>query len=141
VKKDGSVIGRMIMGPEERYGYPAMHIYRDKLRSALLEAAEKNGVEIKYGMRCTGIDSESSSYAIASFENGEKVHADLIVGADGVNSKIRPHIHPDVTSEYTGGMFITGSLNKKDVRPFELPSPYVVPGPRDNLRLWRTGRW
>jgi hypothetical protein len=36
VKKDGSVIGKMVMGSEERYGYPAMRAYRDKLRSALL---------------------------------------------------------------------------------------------------------
>jgi 2-polyprenyl-6-methoxyphenol hydroxylase-like FAD-dependent oxidoreductase len=103
------------------------------------EAAEKGGVGIKYGMRCTGIEYESSSCAIANFENGEKVHADLIVGADGVNSRIRPHIHPDVMSEYTGGVFITGSLNRKDVRPFELPSPCVVPGPVGQFALVENG--
>jgi 2-polyprenyl-6-methoxyphenol hydroxylase-like FAD-dependent oxidoreductase len=139
VKKDGSVMGKMIMGSEERYGYPAMRVYRDKLRSALLEAADKSGVEIKYGMRCTCIESESSSCATANFENGEKVHGDVIVGADGVNSKIRPHILPDVMSEYTGGMFITASLNRNDVRPFKLPSPCVVPGPAGQFALVENG--
>ncbi|KAE9379620.1 FAD/NAD(P)-binding domain-containing protein [Stipitochalara longipes BDJ] len=135
VKKDGSMIGRMIMGSEERYGYPALRVYRDKLRHALLDAAKKSGVEVKYGMRCTGIEIETSSQAIATFEDGEKVQADLIVGADGVNSKIRPHIHPGVASEYTGGMFITGSLDRKDLGPFKWPLPCVIPGPAGKFAL------
>jgi 2-polyprenyl-6-methoxyphenol hydroxylase-like FAD-dependent oxidoreductase len=135
VKKDGTIIGRMIMGSTERYGYPALRVYRDKLRHALLEAAEKSGVKVQYGIRCLRIDSETSSHVTATFENGEKVQADLIVGSDGVNSKIRPHIHPDITSEYTGGMFVTGSLDRKHMRTFELPLPCVVPGPVGQFAL------
>jgi 2-polyprenyl-6-methoxyphenol hydroxylase-like FAD-dependent oxidoreductase len=41
------------------------------------------------------------------------VQTDLIVGADGLNSKVRPHNHPNVSSEYTGGRFTTGLLKKK----------------------------
>jgi 2-polyprenyl-6-methoxyphenol hydroxylase-like FAD-dependent oxidoreductase len=135
VKKDGSIIGRLIMGSEERYGYTALRIYRDELRSALLDAAEKSGVEVKYGMRCTGIETETSSQATATFENGEKAQADLIVGADGVNSKVRTHIHPDVASEYTGGMFITGSLDREDLGSVKWPLPCVIPGPAGQFAL------
>lgn len=135
VKKDGSVMGNMIMGSEERYGYPAIRVYRDRLRRALLEAAEKSGVEIKYGMRCTGIEDEAFTHVTVSFENGKKVQADLVVGADGVNSKVRSHIHPGVISEYTGGMFITGSMNRRDMRPFELPLPCAIPGPAAQFAL------
>jgi 2-polyprenyl-6-methoxyphenol hydroxylase-like FAD-dependent oxidoreductase len=125
----------MIMGSTERYGYPALRVYRDNLRHSLLEAAEKSGVEVKYGMSCVGIECETLSQVTATFENGESVKADLIVGADGVNSKIRPHIHPDVTSEYTGGMFITGSIHRKHMHTFELPLPCVVPGPAGQFAL------
>jgi 2-polyprenyl-6-methoxyphenol hydroxylase-like FAD-dependent oxidoreductase len=125
----------MIIGSTERYGYPALRVHRDKLRHALLEAAEESGVEVKYGRRCLGIESGTSSYVTAKFANGETVKADLIVGADSVNSKIRPHIHPDVTSEYTGGMFIAGSLDRKHMRTFELSLPCVVPGPVGQFAL------
>jgi 2-polyprenyl-6-methoxyphenol hydroxylase-like FAD-dependent oxidoreductase len=135
-KKDGGVIGGMIMGSEERYGYPGMRVYRDKLRRALLKAAEERGVEVKYGMRCTGIHNEAPSHASVAFENGEKVEADLVVGADGVNSSIRTHIHPDVKPEYTGGMFITGSFKKgDDFKIFEKLLPCVIPGPAGQFAL------
>jgi len=123
------------MGSEERYGYTALRVYRDKLRSALLDAAEERGVEVRYGLRCTGIESETSSQATATFENGEKVQADLVVGADGVNSKVRTHFHPDVRPEYTDGMFITGSLDRKGLRDFEGPLPCVIPGPAGQFAL------
>ena len=72
VKKDGSLIGRMIMGSEERYGYPAIRVYRDQLRRALPDAAEKSGVDIKYGMRCTGIESRPFPKLLLPLRTGKR---------------------------------------------------------------------
>jgi 2-polyprenyl-6-methoxyphenol hydroxylase-like FAD-dependent oxidoreductase len=86
-------------------------------------------------MCCVSIEPETLSQVTATFENGESVKADLIVGADGVNSKIRPHIYPDVTSECMGGIFITGSMHRNHMRNFELPLPCVVLGPAGQFAL------
>ena len=81
----------MIVAPEARLTYLAIRVYRNKLRRTILEAAEESGVEVRYGMRGLGVNSETSSQATVSFENG----------VDGVNSEIRTHIHPHIKSEYT----------------------------------------
>lgn len=66
------------------------------------------------------------------------MQTDLIVGADGLNSKVRPHNHPNVSSEYTGGMSTTGLLKKKDLRAFEYPLPCVFPWPVGQFALGPT---
>ena len=66
------------------------------------------------------------------------MQADAIVGADGINSNGRPHIYPDVSSGYTGGMSITGLLKKKDMRVFEFPLPCVSRWPAGQFALGAT---
>ncbi|WP_430336133.1 FAD-dependent oxidoreductase [Rhodococcus sp. ACT016] len=60
-------------------------IMRDRLIGALVDGAVRAGVDIVTGSEITSVDPSGSVVDSA----GSTVHADLVVAADGVNSKIR----------------------------------------------------
>ncbi|ACP21596.1 putative monooxygenase (plasmid) [Sinorhizobium fredii NGR234] len=60
-------------------------ILRSQLHKALANAATRAGVEIVVNSRVSGATEDGQLL----LENGQKLKADLIVGADGVNSAVR----------------------------------------------------
>ncbi|SNT53796.1 hypothetical protein SAMN05216276_105718 [Streptosporangium subroseum] len=44
------------------------------------------------------------------FEGGDTIEADLVIGADGINSRTRPAITDEVPA-YTGVTFIAGEIS------------------------------
>lgn len=63
--------------------------YRPRLVKQMMDAALSSGVEIKTGVKVTSVNVENTSLTL---DSGETVSADLIIGADGVHSAIRPAI-------------------------------------------------
>jgi FAD-dependent urate hydroxylase len=82
----GRVLGRMSHGAE---GAASQTIKRTDLYQALRDEAVRRGISIEYGKRLVGVDGTT-----ARFADGTRVEADLIVGADGLHSKIRTLIDP-----------------------------------------------
>ncbi|KUJ15021.1 FAD/NAD(P)-binding domain-containing protein [Mollisia scopiformis] len=76
---------------EEDYGAPNWRLARSDLQEALMTAAKAAGIEIRLG--CP-IDSIDQALPAAMLKNGEVIGADLIVGADGVNSVVREAVLP-----------------------------------------------
>lgn len=54
-----------------------------------------------HGQECVGISAEAAR-PVAEFASGERVEADLAVGADGVGSVVRRHLFPEVQPVYAG---------------------------------------
>lgn len=79
----------------ETYGAPYYLVHRADLHAALLEAAQKAGVEILNNKRVVSYDFEAPS---ATTQNDEVFAADLIVCADGIKSVARPLLtgRPDI---------------------------------------------
>ncbi|KAF2792883.1 FAD binding domain-containing protein [Melanomma pulvis-pyrius CBS 109.77] len=79
---------------EEETGTPFWDFHRASLHMSLLDRAVELGAKIETDARVVDIEyiyspENSSTQAIAVLANGGRRSADLVVGADGINSKCR----------------------------------------------------
>lgn len=100
-----------------KYGFPYLTVFRPDLLRVLAERLE----ELKPGAlhlnsRCSSV-SQSAECVTLELENGKAVHGDLLIGADGVHSRIRRALfgHDDIL--FTG-MVVWRAL----IPMIELPS-------------------
>ncbi|MBE3639582.1 FAD-dependent monooxygenase [Mangrovicoccus algicola] len=70
----------------KEYGAPYITIHRGDMHAVQIEALDSRRVH--FGHRLTDIE-ERDSDVLLSFDNGKKVAAKLVIGADGINSMIR----------------------------------------------------
>jgi len=70
------------------YGYVAIH--RSDLQGILLEELD---ADIRMDKTCAEI--EETAPPTARFEDGTRIHPDLLVGADGIDSTVRGAVAPD----------------------------------------------
>ncbi|MFT5509324.1 MAG: FAD-dependent urate hydroxylase [Hyphomicrobiaceae bacterium] len=78
----------------EKYGAPAVGLYRPDLALMLGDAV---GLErIKFNHDVVSVENAGDK-AICNFSNGETYEADVIIGADGINSKVREQLIGGVT--------------------------------------------
>ncbi len=98
---DGRTLQRAPLGPEveAEFGAPYYHFHRGDL-AALLAAALPAG-RLHAGHRLAGIE-EKGARAVARFENGVAAEADLLVGADGIHSRVRELVFGPERPRFTG---------------------------------------
>jgi salicylate hydroxylase len=79
----------------EQHGAPYYLVHRADLHAALLEAAEKSGVQVHTKQRVTEYDFDAPS---ATTSDGKVWKADLVIAADGIKSIARPLLtgQPDI---------------------------------------------
>lgn len=102
----GDVIGHdEVRGQvEERHRMARFH--RASLQRALVGALPRD-VELGLGKKLNGVEtasigSQGDKGVRLSFTDGSIVEVDLLVGADGIHSKIRKHVAPDHELRWTG---------------------------------------
>jgi 2-polyprenyl-6-methoxyphenol hydroxylase-like FAD-dependent oxidoreductase len=77
-------------------------IMRPELAKILSEATLSSGVYVRVGCTFTTIGQNANNVAVG-FTNGTKGTYDLVVGADGLHSKVRDLLFPEVTPpQYIG---------------------------------------
>jgi salicylate hydroxylase len=86
----------------ERYGYPYLTVYRPDLLGVLERAvrSEKRAA-IHLGAKCIGFQQTETGVAL-QLENGSTVDGDVLVGADGVHSRIRQGLFGPDKPQFTG---------------------------------------
>jgi 2-polyprenyl-6-methoxyphenol hydroxylase-like FAD-dependent oxidoreductase len=82
---------------EARFGAPLVGLHRAHLLGGLLARAEDAGAEIRWGG-----EVEAAEQGRVRFTGDEAIEADLIVGADGINSVIRAAILGDENPRDSG---------------------------------------
>ncbi|KAF7315841.1 Chloride channel protein [Mycena indigotica] len=100
-------------------------IDRGQLRSLLLESLEPNTVQ--WGRKATAVrkDDETGKYSV-EFESGHSLtDVDIVVGADGAWSRVRPVVWPHSSPIYSGITFLETKINTALHREF---APLVGPG-------------
>ena len=64
---------------------------------------------IHTGHRCTGLEQHGNKARI-SFANGAVVEADLVIGADGIHSELRPYVFPPSRPIFSGSVAYRGTV-------------------------------
>jgi salicylate hydroxylase len=86
----------------ERYGYPYMMFHRGDLHGVLLDAIRRERPNaIRLGRKCAGVTQTSEAVEV-QFESDEPAVAALVVGADGVQSRVRLAAFGADRPEFTG---------------------------------------
>jgi salicylate hydroxylase len=111
------------------YGAPYYTFHRADLLDALATGLDRSAIRL--GHRLAGLE-ENSDRVMLAFDNGARVEAEYVIGADGVRSVIRHALYGADNPTYTGQMVWRALLDSKDV-PFEAIEPtghiqWVGPG-------------
>lgn len=92
------------LGPDcvAQYGFPYLMIHRGDLHSLLLSAVRKLKPDaIRLGSRLLELFQDSRGVT-ALFANGSRASGTVLVGADGVHSRVRSSIFGEAKAVYTG---------------------------------------
>jgi len=71
---------------------------------------------LRSGMTLARLEQDARSVT-AIFSNGDRVEADLVIGADGLNSTVRRQLLPDVTPRYAGYVAWRAAVAAPDIPP------------------------
>ncbi len=115
----------------ERYGFPYMMFHRGDLHAALLEAIRRAQPDaIRLDLKCTGLTQHPDSVEI-QFEGAAPVSAPIVIGADGVQSRVRLATFGADRPEFTGIVAWRGLIPRAHVPPgikLDVGTNWVGPG-------------
>lgn len=99
--ENGAVLSaeRLTGACERLYGERTYTMHRADLLEAI-RAAVPDG-RVRLGLRCTGVEAHPDG-AELRFADGSRVHADVVVGADGVHSVVRAAVTEPAPPQYSG---------------------------------------
>jgi 2-polyprenyl-6-methoxyphenol hydroxylase-like FAD-dependent oxidoreductase len=119
--------GRLISAGPQRPQWPgsktAIGVYRPVFLRILGDAAERAGATLRRGVTVTALTQHAGGVS-ARLSDGETRAFDLVIGADGIGSMMRPLLFPEAQiPEYTGQTSIR----------------WMSPGPRAAGEGWYNG--
>jgi 6-hydroxynicotinate 3-monooxygenase len=99
----GEVLFELPLGPtgEQSYGASYITAHRHDLHAAILDKVQPE--TIAFGRRLTDVQLDGAC-AQLGFGDGSVAEADVVVGADGVNSKVREAVVGPSKSRFTGAV-------------------------------------
>jgi salicylate hydroxylase len=143
---------RVGLGPEverrgARVGFKSEYFRHDGTAIAPVQVTDSSGWNATYGMhradfvnllaaalpaeavhvghRCVGFEQEGDQ-ARVSFANGAVVSADVVIGADGIHSTLRPHAAPISQPVFSGSTAYRGLV----------PHARIPQWPTDAWQMW-----
>jgi salicylate hydroxylase len=113
--RDGREISRSYQGDyHEKFGAPSVTIHRADLLRILADALRS--ADIRLGLRCVAVAPRANG-AVARFADGSEIEADLVVGADGIHSKVRESLFGADAPRFTGCICFRGMAPAEAVPP------------------------
>lgn len=100
-KSTGEAIAQKSVALLEKYGQPMLQIRWSRLQEILASALPTEIIHLDY--RCIGFEQNEQGVEV-HFDGRDTVQADLLIGADGLNSAVRQTMIGDGDPRYAGRM-------------------------------------
>jgi 2-polyprenyl-6-methoxyphenol hydroxylase-like FAD-dependent oxidoreductase len=121
----GSLKETYPFGSVDKYGYSGLRVYRYQLIDLLLEKINTNNIPIRFNHKFSHVVSESEDTVIWQLIDGTIKTSSLLIGADGIHSRVRKYMYPSLSPKFTGMVGITAAVPTENLR---LPTPdYKMP--------------
>lgn len=112
--EDGEVISESSMEPlEERFGEYYRCGHRADLLESLMRCLPPESVRAR--SRVVNLEETDDDVAV-ELETGEVIRGDLLIGADGLNSRVRTLLFGEQVSRFTGTVVWRGLMPRSKVR-------------------------
>jgi 2-polyprenyl-6-methoxyphenol hydroxylase-like FAD-dependent oxidoreductase len=121
----GRVLADLPLGGPQPDGTTTTTIRRADLYAALRAEAVRRGIEIGYEQRLTDF-ADSTSGVVATFDDGSTVHGDVLIGADGLNSRTRKILNPGAGEPRYLGLLNAGGFTTEPIAAAVDRTPGVV---------------
>ncbi len=118
---------------EAQYGAPQVTIHRADLLSAL--AAEFPSERVVFGKRVKSLSQDAERVSL-TFEDGTIARHDLVVGADGIHSRVRAALFGEEKPRFTGVVSyrsVVPTERVKDVPEIEAFTKWWGPNPQTQI--------
>jgi len=110
----------------ERYGHPYVTVHRNDLHQILVETVEEHERgTIRLGHRFSAVERNDAGGVTIAFEGHPSASFDVVIGADGVHSKLRELLFGSGPAEFTGIVAWRGVIPMENLAP-ELRKPVGV---------------
>ncbi len=126
-------------GDAGAFGRPLTMVRRARLQQALAAAAERAGVRIRHGKRLAAIDRSDPTRVLARFEDGSTATGDLLIGCDGLRSRVRALALPGAPTPRFTGLLDFGGFARLPVSPLRAGWNEMVFGRRAFFGAFATG--
>jgi 2-polyprenyl-6-methoxyphenol hydroxylase-like FAD-dependent oxidoreductase len=128
--QDGRTLQRAPLNPrcEELYGAPHLTVHRADLLAIIASGFPAERIHLAH--RLVGLD-DKGDYVETWFENGARVTADVVVGADGINSMVRAALLGQEAPSFAGCVAYRGLVPAERVADLGLElgsQSWVGPG-------------
>ncbi|MER7457071.1 FAD-dependent monooxygenase [Micromonospora sp. NPDC126480] len=110
-------------------------LWRDELSQVLHERAEAQGVPIEYGKRLVDAE-ETADGIVARFEDGTTATGDVLIGCDGVRSRVRTLIDPNAPKPEVMPLLNFGAAADYAVPDADPDAMYFVFGKKAFFGYW-----
>jgi 6-hydroxynicotinate 3-monooxygenase len=127
---------------EKRYGGPYLNIHRGDLHDVLAQVVTPG--TIAFNHQLVELKQSSGSYRLR-FNDGTTVDADIVIGADGIRSKVREFLLGDEPPRFVGAMAHRAIFASERLGGFKIPDctkwwgrdrhilPYFMTSRRDEI--------
>ncbi|KAL7811100.1 hypothetical protein V8C26DRAFT_437605 [Trichoderma gracile] len=118
-------------GSRDKHGYKALRIYRYELINVLLQMVREAGIPIDFNKKFSHVTAETPESITWSSADGTLATAGLLVGADGIHSRVRKHIYPDLTPQFTNMIGVTAAVPRAQLKTEpDYPLPVTIMSPQ-----------
>lgn len=111
---EGVCLGTFLNGSKSLYNYEAVRIHRTIVRDALRDKLKFEGIPIKWEKKYKSL-VEKEDKVLVTFEDGEEVLTDFVIGTDGIHSAVRELIAPNTHPSFSGLMGVMGHVDRSEL--------------------------